>query len=67
MRVRQRFWMGSKGPRSGLERAYLMLDMGEIALGRGALLNVIEGLQPTEATNVIQFAGLLGRLSEEAP
>jgi hypothetical protein len=43
-----------------------MLDMGEIALGRGALLNVIEGLQPTEATNVIQFAGLLGRLSEEA-
>ena len=57
---------GIEGPRSGLERAYLMLDMGEIALGRGALFNVIEGLQPTEATNVIQFAGLLGRLSEEA-
>ena len=48
---------GIEGPRSGLERAYLMLDMGEIVLGRGALLNVIEGLQ---------FAGLLGRLSEEA-
>ncbi|GIS79342.1 MAG: hypothetical protein CM1200mP14_09080 [Gammaproteobacteria bacterium] len=32
----------------------------------GCVINVIEGLQPTEATNVIQFAGLLGRLSEEA-
>mgnify|MGYP001160938924 FL=1 len=57
---------GIEGPQSGLERAYLMLDMGEIAEGRGALLNVIEGLQPTEATDVIQFVGLLGRLSEEA-
>ena len=57
---------GIEGPQSGLERAYLMLDMGEIAEGRRALLSVIEGLQPTEATDVIQFAGLLGRLSEEA-
>ena len=57
---------GIEGPQSGLERAYLMLDMGEIVEGRGALLLVIEGLQPTEATAVIQFVGLLGRLSEEA-
>ena len=57
---------GIEGPQSGLERAYLMLDMGEIAEGRRALLSVIEGLQPTEATDVIQFVGLLGRLSEEA-
>ena len=57
---------GIEGPRSGIERAYLMLDMGEIAEGRDVLLNVIEELQPTEATDVIQFVGLLGRLSEEA-
>lgn len=57
---------GIEGPQSGLERAYLILDMGEIAEGRDALLSVIEGLSPTEATEVIQLAGLLGRLSVEA-
>ena len=56
---------GIEGPQSGLERAYLILDMGEITEGRDALLSVIEGLSPAEATEVIQLAGLLSRLSEE--
>lgn len=54
---------GIEGPQSGLERAYLLLADGEIELGRNALLMALAGLPPTAATDVIQFAGLLGRLS----
>jgi len=57
---------GVRGPRSALERAYLLLGDGAIAEGRAALLLAVTGLPPSEATGVIQFAGLLGRLSEPA-
>ena len=57
---------GIEGPRSSLERAYLLLGAGEIAEGRQALLLALTGLAPTEATPVIQFAGLLGRASPAA-
>jgi tetratricopeptide (TPR) repeat protein len=57
---------GIEGPRSSLERAYLLLGEGEINGGRQALLLALTGLSPTEATPVIQFAGLLGRASPAA-
>ena len=56
---------GIEGPQSGLERAYLLLDAGEIDEGRSTLLIAIMELPPTEATEVIQFASLMGRLSEK--
>lgn len=57
---------GIEGPRASLERAYLLLDVGDVDEGRGALLLALTGLPPSEATPVIQFAGLLGRVSEPA-
>jgi hypothetical protein len=42
----------------------LLLDAGELEAGRRALLLAIGGLPPTEATDIIQFAGLMGRASE---
>jgi len=56
---------GINGPRSLLERAYLALAAGEIEEGRSALMRALTGLPPTDATAVIQFAGLLGRVSPE--
>jgi len=57
---------GIEGPKSSLERAYLLLGTGEIAEGRAALLFALTGLPPVDATPVIQFAGLLGRVSPPA-
>lgn len=57
---------GIVGPKSSLQRAYLLLAAGAIEEGRGALLLALTGLPPAEATPVIQFAGLLGRVSEPA-
>jgi hypothetical protein len=57
--------LGIDGPRSGLERGYLSLGAGRIEEGRRELLLAIGGLEPSEATEVIQFAGLFGRLSAE--
>ena len=54
---------GVNGPKSSLERAYLLLADGAIEEGRSALLLALTGLPPSDATSVIQFAGLLGRLS----
>ena len=54
---------GIEGPKSSLERGYLLLAAGELEQGRAALLIALTGLPPAEATPVIQFAGLLGRLS----
>jgi hypothetical protein len=56
---------GINGPKSSLERAYLLLAAGELQEGRSALMLALTGLPPVEATPVIQFAGLLGRLSSE--
>jgi tetratricopeptide (TPR) repeat protein len=56
---------GISGPKSSLERAYLLLADGEVEEGRSALMLALTGLPPAEATPVIQFAGLLGRLSPE--
>lgn len=57
---------GIVGPKSSLERAYLLLSAGSVQDGRAALLLALTGLPPGEATPVIQFAGLLGRVSETA-
>lgn len=57
---------GIDGPKSSLERGYLLLGAGEIEEGRAALLLALTGLAPAEATPVIQFAGLLGRVSPPA-
>lgn len=54
---------GIDGPRSNTMRGWILMSRGEIALGRQALLMAVPGLPPTEATAIIQFAGLLGRLS----
>ena len=55
---------GIDGPRSTLERGYLFLSRGEVEEGRQALLLAVGGLPPVEATSIIQFSSLLGRLSE---
>jgi tetratricopeptide (TPR) repeat protein len=56
---------GIEGPRSGVERAYLLFDAGEVEEGRRALLLALPGLEPSDATEVIQLVGLMGRLSAE--
>jgi tetratricopeptide (TPR) repeat protein len=56
---------GIQGPRSSMQRGYLLLDAGEIEDGRRALLLAVAGLEPSVATEVIQFAGLLGRVSTQ--
>lgn len=56
---------GVSGPRSSLERGYLLLGRGELEAGRTALLLALTGLPPSDATGVIQFTGLLGRISPE--
>ncbi|MGE0161221.1 MAG: hypothetical protein AB7T31_17635 [Gemmatimonadales bacterium] len=55
---------GIEGPRSTLERAYLLFAQGDVEEGRQALLAAVSGLSPIEATSVIQFASILGRVSE---
>lgn len=57
---------GIDGPRSTLERAYLLLASGEVEQGRVALLMAVNGLAPGTATQVIQFVSLLQRLSPSA-
>jgi tetratricopeptide (TPR) repeat protein len=54
---------GVEGPRSAIERAYMLLGGGEIEAGRATLMEAVGGLPPAEATEVIQLAGLLGRVS----
>jgi tetratricopeptide (TPR) repeat protein len=54
---------GMAGPRSSMQRGYLLLEAGEVAEGRRALLMAVAGLDPADATEVIQLVGLLGRLS----
>jgi tetratricopeptide (TPR) repeat protein len=56
---------GIEGPKSSLEKAYLLLGEGEVEQARRTLLLALTGLPPSEATEVIQFAGLLGRVSSE--
>lgn len=51
------------GPRSSVQRGYLLLEAGRIDEGRRALVMAVGGLAPSEATDVIQFTGLLGRAS----
>ena len=56
---------GVDGPRSALERGYLLLEAGAVEEGRQSLLRAVTGLPPSEATPVIQFVGLLGRASPQ--
>jgi tetratricopeptide (TPR) repeat protein len=55
---------GVEGPRSTLERGYLLLGQGQVESGRQALLLAVSGLPAVEATTIIQFSSLLGRLSD---
>ena len=57
---------GVEGPQSALERGYLLLGEGELEEGRTTLLLALTGLPPARATEVIQFTGILGRVSTEA-
>jgi len=56
---------GIEGPQSSMERAFLLLDAGEVEEGRVALLMAVSGLAPATATEIIQLVGLLQRLSQE--
>ncbi|MEE8278459.1 MAG: hypothetical protein V3R89_07040 [Thermoanaerobaculia bacterium] len=53
------------GPRSAVERGYLMLAEGEVEAARAAFLGAAVELQPDEATEIIQLVGLLDRLSPD--
>ncbi len=57
---------GIEGPRSSIERAYLLMGSGEIQAGQATLMQAVPSLPPSEATEVIQMASLLGRLSPSA-
>jgi hypothetical protein len=52
------------GPRSALERAYLTLARGDMELASAAFVEAAGGLLPVRATDAIQLASLLGRVSE---
>ncbi len=54
------------GPQSQLERAWLLLDGGEVAAGRDALTRALVGLAPSAATEVIQLIALLDRVGAGA-
>ncbi|MEX2466798.1 MAG: hypothetical protein WD995_07800 [Gemmatimonadota bacterium] len=54
---------GIVGPRSALERGYLLLAAGQVEDGRTSLSGAIEGLAPSEATETIRLVALLGRLA----
>lgn len=56
----------SPGPESELERAWLLLDGGELEAGREALTESLPGLAPTAATEVIQLVALLDRVGPDA-
>ena len=51
------------GPRSAVERAYLLLAEGDPQAAREAFLGAATELEPAAATEVIQLIGLLDRLS----
>ncbi|MDH3270084.1 MAG: hypothetical protein OEN56_02055 [Gemmatimonadota bacterium] len=57
---------GVSGPLSSMERGYLLLAEGDLENGRTALLLALTGLPPADATPVIQYTGLLGRVSPAA-
>jgi hypothetical protein len=54
---------GVEGPKSALQRGFLLLGSGDIERGRQALLQAAPGLPASAATDVIQLASLFGRLS----
>lgn len=57
---------GVRGPRSAVERAYLLFEEGAVEEGKEALLAAVGGLDPGRATATIQLAALLDRLSPAA-
>lgn len=54
---------GVDGPRSSLERAYLHFARGEMEEGREALMASVGGLPAASATDVIELATILQRVS----
>ena len=54
---------GVDGPRSSLERAYIHFARGDLEAGQVALLGAVTGLQAASATDVIELAGVLQRVS----
>jgi tetratricopeptide (TPR) repeat protein len=57
---------GARGPLGSLESGYLLLEGGETDEARAAFLLAVPGLEPGEATGVIQLVSLLARLSPRA-
>jgi len=51
------------GPRSAVERGYLLLAEGDPEAAHEAFLSAVTELEPAAATEVIQLIGLLDRLS----
>jgi len=54
---------GVDGPRSSLERAYILFAQGELETGSAALLVAVEGLPAGSATDVIELAAILDRVA----
>ena len=54
---------GVDGPRSSLERAYVRFAQGDLEAGQVALLGSVTGLQAATATDVIELAAVLQRVS----
>lgn len=57
---------GMGGPRSSLQRGYLLLDAGRIDEARSSFLLALPGLEPSSATEIIQLVSLVGRLSPQS-
>lgn len=53
---------GIEGPWSTRERAFLLLEAGDVAAGRDQLLAAAAGLAPEEATDVIATVRVLGNV-----
>jgi len=54
---------GVDGPRSSLERAYIHFAQGDLEAGQVALLGSVTGLPAASATDVIELAAVLQRVS----
>jgi tetratricopeptide (TPR) repeat protein len=55
-----------RGPRSSVERGYLLLQQGNVDSAAVALMESVNDLPPSEATNVIQLVSPLGHVSDAA-
>jgi tetratricopeptide (TPR) repeat protein len=56
---------GVDGPRSSMERGYIHFALGDLEAGREALLESVDGLPASSATDVIELAAVLQRVAPE--